>query len=159
MKWSKERDDLIAQTKAFVQSVTGRRPLVAPEQISIGQVSIGPVSVRKSRLRLFRLGPPQSKILLQSLSQIPSRTPSRSKISSRPNRSRGSNKAATCRRHLFKARSGRKSRPGSRPFRRTSTASIGSATPITIRCWQKPARISKTAPTFRRLDDIPILKF
>jgi hypothetical protein len=47
MKWSKERDDLIAQTKAFVQSVTGRRPLVAPEQISIGQVSIGPVSVRE----------------------------------------------------------------------------------------------------------------
>jgi hypothetical protein len=26
MKWAKERDDLIAQTKAFVQSVTGRRP-------------------------------------------------------------------------------------------------------------------------------------
>jgi hypothetical protein len=48
MKWSKERDDLIAQTKAFVQSVTGRRPLVAPEQISIGQVSIGPVSVRSA---------------------------------------------------------------------------------------------------------------
>lgn len=26
MKWAKERDVLIAQTKAFVQSVTGRRP-------------------------------------------------------------------------------------------------------------------------------------
>jgi len=26
MKWQKERDDLIAQTKAFVQSVTGRAP-------------------------------------------------------------------------------------------------------------------------------------
>jgi hypothetical protein len=26
MKWQKERDDLIAQTKAFVQSVTGRTP-------------------------------------------------------------------------------------------------------------------------------------
>jgi hypothetical protein len=28
MKWQKERDDLIAQTKAFVQSVTGRTPAV-----------------------------------------------------------------------------------------------------------------------------------
>jgi hypothetical protein len=45
MKWSKERDDLIAQTKAFVQSVTGRRPLVAPEPASIGQVSVREVSV------------------------------------------------------------------------------------------------------------------
>jgi hypothetical protein len=31
MKWAKERDDLIAQTKAFVQSVTGRRTEPAPE--------------------------------------------------------------------------------------------------------------------------------
>jgi hypothetical protein len=45
MKWSKERDDLIAQTKAFVQSVTGRRPMVAPEQISVRQVSVSEVSV------------------------------------------------------------------------------------------------------------------
>jgi hypothetical protein len=29
MKWIKERDELIAQTKAFVQSVTGRRPEMA----------------------------------------------------------------------------------------------------------------------------------
>ena len=28
MKWQKERDDLIAQTKAFVQSVAGRTPKV-----------------------------------------------------------------------------------------------------------------------------------
>jgi hypothetical protein len=56
MKWSKERDDLIAQTKAFVQSVTGRRPLAAPEPASIGQfsvreVSIGPVSVSEVSVR------------------------------------------------------------------------------------------------------------
>src|SRR5580692_5912906 len=31
MKWMKERDVLIAQTKAFVQSVTGRRPEEAIE--------------------------------------------------------------------------------------------------------------------------------
>jgi hypothetical protein len=31
MKWAKERDVLIAQTKAFVQSVTGRRPEIAAE--------------------------------------------------------------------------------------------------------------------------------
>jgi hypothetical protein len=40
MKWSKERDDLIAQTKAFVQSVTGRRPQVAPEPVSVRPVQI-----------------------------------------------------------------------------------------------------------------------
>ena len=33
MKWQKERDDLIAQTKAFVQSVTGRTP----------QIVLGPI--------------------------------------------------------------------------------------------------------------------
>jgi hypothetical protein len=51
MKWSKERDDLIAQTKAFVQSVTGRRPLVAPEPVSIGQVSVREVSVTPVSVR------------------------------------------------------------------------------------------------------------
>jgi len=40
MKWSKERDDLIAQTKAFVQSVTGRKPQVAPEPVSVRPVQI-----------------------------------------------------------------------------------------------------------------------
>lgn len=35
MKWAKERDDLIAQTKAFVQSVTGRRPENAVESTSV----------------------------------------------------------------------------------------------------------------------------
>ena len=34
MKWAKERDDLIAQTKAFVQSVTGRRPENSAESTS-----------------------------------------------------------------------------------------------------------------------------
>ena len=33
MKWAKERDDLIAQTKAFVQSVSGRKPQAAPEPV------------------------------------------------------------------------------------------------------------------------------
>ena len=57
MKWSKERDDLIAQTKAFVQSVTGRRPLVAPEQISIGQVSIRQVSIEPVSVREVSVTP------------------------------------------------------------------------------------------------------
>jgi hypothetical protein len=35
MKWIKERDLLIAQTKAFVQSVTGRRPEIAVQPISV----------------------------------------------------------------------------------------------------------------------------
>ena len=35
MKWIKERDDLIAQTKAFVQSVTGRRPEVAAQPLPV----------------------------------------------------------------------------------------------------------------------------
>jgi hypothetical protein len=35
MKWIKERDLLIAQTKAFVQSVTGRRPEIAAQPISV----------------------------------------------------------------------------------------------------------------------------
>jgi hypothetical protein len=47
MKWSKERDDLIAQTKAFVQSVTGRKPQVALEPASVGQVSAREVFVRE----------------------------------------------------------------------------------------------------------------
>jgi hypothetical protein len=46
MKWSKERDDLIAQTKAFVQSVSGRKPQVAPEPVSVRPVSVTPVSVK-----------------------------------------------------------------------------------------------------------------
>ena len=40
MTWSKERDNLIAQTKAFVQSVSGRRPQLAPEPVSITPVPI-----------------------------------------------------------------------------------------------------------------------
>jgi hypothetical protein len=36
MKWEKERDALIAQTKAFVQSVTGRRPEIAAEPLPVG---------------------------------------------------------------------------------------------------------------------------
>lgn len=40
MKWSKEREDLIAQTKAFVQSVSGRKPQVAPEPVSVRPVPI-----------------------------------------------------------------------------------------------------------------------
>ena len=35
MKWAKERDVLIAQTKAFVQSVTGRRPDNTVESTSV----------------------------------------------------------------------------------------------------------------------------
>jgi hypothetical protein len=35
MKWIKERDLLIAQTKAFVQSVAGRRPHNAVQPISV----------------------------------------------------------------------------------------------------------------------------
>ena len=38
MKWAKERDDLIAQTKAFVQSVTGRRPEIAAEPLPVEPV-------------------------------------------------------------------------------------------------------------------------
>jgi hypothetical protein len=38
MKWVKERDELIAQTKAFVQSVTGRRPQLAAEPLPVGPV-------------------------------------------------------------------------------------------------------------------------
>jgi hypothetical protein len=34
MKWITERDLLIAQTRAFVQSVTGRRPEIAAQPIS-----------------------------------------------------------------------------------------------------------------------------
>jgi hypothetical protein len=35
MKWIKERDELIAQTKAFVQSVTGRRPEISAEPLPV----------------------------------------------------------------------------------------------------------------------------
>jgi len=45
MKWLKERDDLIAQTKAFVQSVSGRKPQVAPAPVSVGPVSVRPVPI------------------------------------------------------------------------------------------------------------------
>ena len=33
MKWIKERDDLIAQTRAFVQSVAGRKPQVVTDAV------------------------------------------------------------------------------------------------------------------------------
>jgi hypothetical protein len=42
MKWSKERDDLIAQTKAFVQSVSGRKPQVAPEPVAVKPLAVRP---------------------------------------------------------------------------------------------------------------------
>ena len=38
MKWIKERDELIAQTKAFVQSVTGRRPQPAADPLPVEPV-------------------------------------------------------------------------------------------------------------------------
>jgi hypothetical protein len=38
MKWTKERDDLIAQTRAFVQSVTGRRPEIAAPPLPVERV-------------------------------------------------------------------------------------------------------------------------
>ena len=38
MKWSKERDNLIAQTMAFVQSVSGRRP----EPVEVKPVPVRP---------------------------------------------------------------------------------------------------------------------
>ena len=49
MKWQKERDDLIAQTKAFVQSVTGRTPqaVLSPvfgKAAPIENPSVAPVS-------------------------------------------------------------------------------------------------------------------
>jgi hypothetical protein len=42
MKWSKERDNLIAQTKAFVQSVSGRKPQVAPDSVSVRPAPVRP---------------------------------------------------------------------------------------------------------------------
>lgn len=45
MKWSKERDSLIAQTKAFVQSVSGRKPQLAPESAAVKPVADRPVPV------------------------------------------------------------------------------------------------------------------
>jgi hypothetical protein len=38
MKWTKERDDLIAQTRAFVQSVTGRMPEIAAAPLPVEPV-------------------------------------------------------------------------------------------------------------------------
>jgi len=50
MNWSTERDALIAQTLAFVQSVTGRTPdatseIVPAEPASVGATSVGPASI------------------------------------------------------------------------------------------------------------------
>lgn len=45
MKWIKERDELIAQTMAFVQSVTGKRPAIevrnelSPRELSTPELS------------------------------------------------------------------------------------------------------------------------
>jgi hypothetical protein len=38
MNWTKERDALIAETTAFVQSVTGRRPQIAAEPLPVEPV-------------------------------------------------------------------------------------------------------------------------
>jgi hypothetical protein len=40
MNWSTERDALIAETMAFVQSVTGKQPEGAAETASVGPVSV-----------------------------------------------------------------------------------------------------------------------
>jgi hypothetical protein len=44
MKWIKERDALIAQTKAFVQSVTGRRPeeTIDPPVVALSRIESVP---------------------------------------------------------------------------------------------------------------------
>jgi hypothetical protein len=47
MNWSAERDALIAQTLAFVQSVTGKTPAAAApaEPVSVGATLAGPASI------------------------------------------------------------------------------------------------------------------
>jgi hypothetical protein len=46
MKWSKERDDLIAQTKAFVLSVSGRKPQAVPAAASVQSVAATPPPIK-----------------------------------------------------------------------------------------------------------------
>jgi hypothetical protein len=48
MNWSTERDALIAETMAFVQSVTGKRPDGTAEAVSVGPVSVATAPIDSS---------------------------------------------------------------------------------------------------------------
>jgi hypothetical protein len=93
MKWQKERDDLIAQTKAFVQSVTGRTPQAvlspsskaienpfvtpAPASLSPPPLPIEPVVTAKStEARAAEATPIETKPIEQDLPPAKALTPS-----------------------------------------------------------------------------------
>lgn len=59
MKWMKERDLLIAQTMAFVQSVTGKAPVAAKTPEASGEVaaSAAPFSVETFEVETFKVEP------------------------------------------------------------------------------------------------------
>jgi hypothetical protein len=58
MKWMKERDDLIAQTKAFVQSVAGRR--AEPVAVELNRAMSAGTEDRVFGALLARVEPPTS---------------------------------------------------------------------------------------------------
>ena len=75
MTWSKMRDDLIAQTKAFVQSVNGGKQQLAPLPAPVGTVPI----------KALFAAPVSDAVANTARSENPPR----------PNQSSGRNKSAT----------------------------------------------------------------
>ena len=69
MKWIKERDALIAQTKAFVQSVTGRRP---EEAIESRAVALNRVEAVRTDVSVFVAPPVPSEpaVSFESTDQV-----------------------------------------------------------------------------------------
>ena len=78
MKWIRERDALIAQTMAFVQSVTGKRddahPPETPTAAPQAPVEIAPVETRAAQTFAIEIEPPQVAPPLPPVIIPPART-------------------------------------------------------------------------------------
>jgi hypothetical protein len=59
MKWIRERDTLIAQTLAFVQTVTGKKDEAAKSQVNLGRADVEVASFEALRTALDIVEPPK----------------------------------------------------------------------------------------------------
>lgn len=74
MKWIRERDALIAQTMAFVQSVTGKRDNAHPPEIPTAAPEVVAVETRPGETFALEIAPPQAARPLPPVIIPPART-------------------------------------------------------------------------------------
>lgn len=74
MKWIRERDALIAQTMAFVQSVTGKRDDAHPPETPTAAPEVVAVETRTGETFALEIAPPQAAPSLPPVVIPPART-------------------------------------------------------------------------------------